>query len=587
MNPTGHANQESAPAAKRWIGVAANAGLLLLSTAIAVFAVDGFIGRFLYTGASPLDRDVPFSNRQTPNANYRHDFETFSFSARHNSDGFRNAELPSGPTRDGVRIALLGDSFAYGWGVDEEASWARVLERTLNESGGGPYEVLNLAMYGTSPNYSREVLETFGPRLQPDIVLVGLYQNNDSLEHAYAPYGGLRRMRLSEKSLGLYPKDLVDYAVNHFRLLSRRNETSALIPSPLEALAASEDPLIQANLARMNPEWLEWGRTWRSPPYSMALFAKSPDIHAWAIDRNRILIDRPFMADALDAIRATAEQWGGEVRIVLFPQPWTVDPSVWPEYEGMGAVIDPRIRYDRRFQDALLHFAANRDIPALDLRPAYLNPQERAFLKLDEHMNAAGNAIAGLALARWLLDGAAPDPEIRATLSAEVTTVARWDFDGGAEGWTIWPKENSLSAAGGILAVSYGQNAVMGKPVALLNREWELDCAKVNRLRFRMKAPMGVYAQFLWGAAPHYSNERMAVFPIAGDGEWREYDIALDHFAAGWEGAWTGIRFEPAYIYRDRGDTSGMTVEIDYLELGYAPPVDAHPNLWDALNALP
>ena len=61
------------------------------------------------------------------------------------SAGIRGAvEYARAPRPDALRIAVFGDSYAYGAEVRDEDSWPRVLERDLGERGI-PTEVLNLA----------------------------------------------------------------------------------------------------------------------------------------------------------------------------------------------------------------------------------------------------------------------------------------------------------------------------------------------------------------------------------------------------------------------------------------------------------
>ena len=60
---------------------------------------------------------------------------------RYNSLRFRDEEF--GPKRRGVRrVMVLGDSFTEGQGVKESDTYARVLERRLNKTAPGRFEVL-------------------------------------------------------------------------------------------------------------------------------------------------------------------------------------------------------------------------------------------------------------------------------------------------------------------------------------------------------------------------------------------------------------------------------------------------------------
>ena len=95
---------------------------------------------------------------------------------RYNSLRFRDEEF--GPKRRGVRrVMVLGDSFTEGQGVKESDTYARVLERRLNETAPGRFEVLNCGRRGDDfpalYDAFRAVL-----RHDPDIVVYGMVLND-------------------------------------------------------------------------------------------------------------------------------------------------------------------------------------------------------------------------------------------------------------------------------------------------------------------------------------------------------------------------------------------------------------------------
>lgn len=62
-----------------------------------------------------------------------------------NSDGLRGREINTPKPPHTFRILAVGDSVTFGYGVREEDTYVKVLERRLNEgeSGGREFEVLN------------------------------------------------------------------------------------------------------------------------------------------------------------------------------------------------------------------------------------------------------------------------------------------------------------------------------------------------------------------------------------------------------------------------------------------------------------
>ncbi len=97
-----------------------------------------------------------------------------------NSHGMRSPERPVVKPADTFRIVLLGDSYAFGWGVEQDKIFAEVLEEKLNEEVADPrsIEVLNFGVPGYSTFQQVSQFLEKGIAFEPDIVLV-FFINND------------------------------------------------------------------------------------------------------------------------------------------------------------------------------------------------------------------------------------------------------------------------------------------------------------------------------------------------------------------------------------------------------------------------
>src|SRR5690606_28773324 len=106
------------------------------------------------------------------------DLDLGSYTLRTNSLGFRGPEISAAKPDGTFRILILGDSVAYGTGVDDEVTFLRRWEAELNASGRGRFEVVNTGhpMYDT--NQELALLRDEGLSLQPDLVLL-VYVVND------------------------------------------------------------------------------------------------------------------------------------------------------------------------------------------------------------------------------------------------------------------------------------------------------------------------------------------------------------------------------------------------------------------------
>lgn len=144
-----------APRRRRRVGGLARHVVVLLAGAAAALVVTEFGTRLVLgkTGAPDAERPTVSS---------------LSF----NTLGFREREI--GPKRaDRYRIAVVGDSYTWGQGLEERERFSNVLEALL----GPHFEVLN---FGVPGHTMREDLEELDQvlALSPDFVLLQMYINN-------------------------------------------------------------------------------------------------------------------------------------------------------------------------------------------------------------------------------------------------------------------------------------------------------------------------------------------------------------------------------------------------------------------------
>ena len=89
-----------------------------------------------------------------------------------NSLGFREREVAA-KSSNRYRIAIVGDSFAWGQGIEERERFSNLLEASL----GPRYEVLNFGIPGNNLPEHVQVLDQ-ALQLSPDFVLLQLYIND-------------------------------------------------------------------------------------------------------------------------------------------------------------------------------------------------------------------------------------------------------------------------------------------------------------------------------------------------------------------------------------------------------------------------
>lgn len=106
------------------------------------------------------------------------DIDFGSYRLRTNSLGYRGPEISKPKPAGTFRILVIGDSVAYGTGVNDEVTFLRRWESELNAAGKQRFEVINTGhpMYDSTQELA--LLRDEGLALQPDLVLL-VYVVND------------------------------------------------------------------------------------------------------------------------------------------------------------------------------------------------------------------------------------------------------------------------------------------------------------------------------------------------------------------------------------------------------------------------
>jgi lysophospholipase L1-like esterase len=91
-----------------------------------------------------------------------------------NSHGTRGVEFMVPKPTNVVRILSMGDSVTFGWGLTEEETYSKILERTLQEKigDGVKVEVINAGVNAWSYPQMAIFLREYGLRFQPDYAIV-------------------------------------------------------------------------------------------------------------------------------------------------------------------------------------------------------------------------------------------------------------------------------------------------------------------------------------------------------------------------------------------------------------------------------
>jgi hypothetical protein len=140
-------------------------------------------------------RELVNQRSDIPSLDYelRPNVEKFAQNAmvRTNSSGMRDRERSMKKADNVIRIAVLGDSVTFGFGVENEETYPSMLEKMLNQTDSRhKYEVLNFGVGGYSSQDEALVLRDKAIQWNPDLVVIGYVSNDPEIDpiqplHAY------------------------------------------------------------------------------------------------------------------------------------------------------------------------------------------------------------------------------------------------------------------------------------------------------------------------------------------------------------------------------------------------------------------
>jgi lysophospholipase L1-like esterase len=314
-----------------------------------------------------------------------------------NSMGMREREVPE-PQPDRPRILHIGDSVAFGAGVDAQWRCSDFMGRAL----AGTAEVLNTAVPGFGTDQEYLLLQRMAPRLHPDIVVLDFFMVNDvinnGLDHLFLGTAPKPRFAVEGDSLVLaspvrLPQTPPVQRVTHRlrNLLQESHFLVLLVRSLKRAVGAgAEAPSRDAFPLGFGPR------------------AGSAAVTHWSV------FESPYDAGMENAWRTTeaillhvqqyCDRTGADLIVFVFPLIEADDD--WREWLLKGAGVDAdQLDFHAPFV-RLQGFCGRHGIDCLYPRDEFREAarSRQLYLERDGHPNAYGHALAARVLLEHLRD---------------------------------------------------------------------------------------------------------------------------------------------------------------------------------------
>lgn len=329
--------------------------------------------------------------------------EDFDTRVSTNGLGLRGAEVDVAAPPGIRRVVVLGDSFAWGFGVDDDDTFAAHLDRSVAHS-----QTLNLGVCGYGTDQAVLRYQEVGRPFAPSVVVLAFFAGNDFANNmegrsnttfrpyfTFEPDGTLRAQNLP---LPERPTVLPTRVTGVDEVAAEWLFTYRYLHLKAKLLSATlkESPLLARVRSGRKQRALEAEGRRRALP----LHTADPP----AETREAIAITLGL----LELLRADVAADGARLVLLLIPQRAEVIPGAWAR-ELRKRNLDPALHDRARPQRLVTEWAATHGVPTVNLFEAFVDRPETKgyYLPADRHLNPTGHAYVATLLRPYIEDALA------------------------------------------------------------------------------------------------------------------------------------------------------------------------------------
>jgi hypothetical protein len=326
--------------------------------------------------------DERLDHRLRPNCEGLVKTEDFEFKVSSNALGLREREVDVEKEKGKYRVLMLGDSFAMGWGVEQENRFSEVATKLLKQGKEGEkdrVEMINAGINSYSSVLELEYLRYKGIEFNPDLVMVFL--DFSDLHDDYF-YGGWQRQEQLRQALMPGSEEPVKEQI-------RRKERwfDWLI---------DKSKLFNYGFTRLVGAGLNFKQRlgWENLSTNILIYERAMDWEEYDKAWNLPLANLRLMKEYLE---------GEEIEMVVVIVPKGIFfEDEWQEGRKLAG-FKPGV-YDWGAVKMIESKLRQLGIKVIDWHKVFLtaNKDEQLFYDNDGHWTIKGNQVAGKELARFL-----------------------------------------------------------------------------------------------------------------------------------------------------------------------------------------
>lgn len=278
-----------------------------------------------------------------------------------NANGYRDTEW--GVKRGGQRVMLLGDSFAWGWGVPFDRGMGALMERS------GRLSIFNVAIPGDGINDYFVRFHVHRHTVRPDAVVVVMYVNDFFQDNLGDDLYVKRASAAQAMPPGPYNPQCIPYPLNLDNYL---------------------DSLYTFRMIRRLRASGSFGFTSEEQKKAALRRGYELDVHYLANEARRTASAFAYAEHHLSKIKSDSPA----MLVVYIPPKYSVEPSARKQLEWAFAASVSNVLHPEVVERKLAALADKLGIPFLNLRESLATASRPAYWEFDGHLNEEGHAIA-------------------------------------------------------------------------------------------------------------------------------------------------------------------------------------------------
>lgn len=364
-----------------------------------------------------------------PNVTAHSDSKDYYYTFKTNSLGIRNPEIGE---KKGKRVLVLGDSFVFGWGVNEEYTFVRLVEKKLQIKDPN-ITLINTGIPNTGPENYLLAYRALRDKIKPEIVVTVIYPNDvtDSGPTVFleAIKNALSKKKAIRLAFFIMP-NASDYFLKFFlgrmnqginsdaesTTLQKQNDTpppppKILTPEQVKAKKEEYRKLIYVLADSMGikkdrvSEWLiEIGdenltlaAEGKISPKILLTGLLSPDFYEENLDLKKKKLDRyGRMLELIDTIRKESAERKEKFGLVYIPSELQYDSKKTALHRKLGVITHERwLTEVSPLEQSLKGYVDKNGISYLNLTSVFRKESASKELNFpfDLHLNNNGNAV--------------------------------------------------------------------------------------------------------------------------------------------------------------------------------------------------